>query len=113
EPADSNLPAWADDALPIATKGEYLRALRNLSGDSREQLAERCGYDAGYLRTVECGFQNASENLIAAYARYPLFNRAALDALPAGHSNWLDAGHAGAVIDGRAPVGDVATGAVR
>ncbi|MFM9890036.1 MAG: hypothetical protein ACKVOE_05240, partial [Rickettsiales bacterium] len=42
EPADSNLPAWADDALPIATKGEYLRALRNLSGDSREQLAERC-----------------------------------------------------------------------
>lgn len=50
-----NKPAWGHLVPTIETRGDYIRACRNLAGTSRKKLGDMALYDANYILWLENG----------------------------------------------------------
>lgn len=109
-PAASKQPFWAEDILPIETKGDYLRALRGLNHMNAHTVGELMSLQEQSYRTTyeQRGIALAPHVVDIFESALPGFDRDLYAALPTQRSAWLapdEASRAQAVLAGRAASG--------
>ncbi len=93
-------PPWAGLAMPIGTKGDYLRALFGATDYTVTEMSPLIGLASGSLRTYFHTTNTLGATQMERLAQcIPQFDAQRYRALPVGRTAWLATGHVAALAD--------------